>query len=230
MIPALLEDALKAFAQLSDWRFARVVLGSGALAAVLLIGLVTGVTVGLTALAAIGLGGFAPLLGWAGGLAAFTAGVFLFPSVAVAIQGVFLESAAGAVERRHYPDLGPARALPWRQALATSLGLAGAMLGINLLLLPFYWLAPPPFNFAVSWSINGYLIGREYFVAVALRRLLPAEARALRRSQYGRVWRTGIAIAALMTVPLLNLAAPALGTAIMLHRFERLWRSGPSGQ
>ena len=48
---------------------------------------------------------------------------------------------------------------------------------------------------------------------------------ALRRSQSSRVWRTGIAVAALMTVPLLHLAAPALGTAFMLHRFERLRRS-----
>ena len=224
MTPPVLDDALKAFVQLSDWRFLRVVLGSGALAATLLVGLVVGVVGGMISLAAIGLGGFVPFLGWAGGLLALTAGVFLFPSVAVAIQGIFLESVAGSVERRHYPELGPARSLPWRQALAGSLGLAGAMLGLNLLLLPFYWLAPPPFNFAVSWSLNGYLIGREYFETVALRRLEPAEARALRRAHRGLVWRAGIAVAALLSVPLLHLAAPALGTAFMLHRFERLRR------
>ena len=221
----MLDDALKAFLQLSDWRFLRVVLGSSSLAAVLFVGLVLAVFLGLLCLAAIGLGWLAAVLGWMSGLAALAAGIFLFPAVAVAIQGFFLESVAASVERRHYPGLGPARAQPMREAVTASLALAGGVLGINLLLLPIYWLAPPPFNLAISWSVNGLLLGREYFRTVAQRRLDPVAARALRRAHRGPVWRSGICIAALMTVPLLHLAAPTLGTAFMLHRFERLRRT-----
>ena len=64
----------------------------------------------------------------------------------------------------------------------------------------------------------------EYFEAAALRRLEPEHARALRRRHRFRVWLAGVAIAWLMTLPLANLAAPAIGTAFMLHRFERLRR------
>jgi uncharacterized protein involved in cysteine biosynthesis len=50
-------------------------------------------------------------------------------------------------------------------------------------------------------------------------------ARSLRRRFAGRVFLAGAAIAGLFAVPLVNLAAPVVATAFMLHLFEALPRS-----
>ena len=208
----MIADLLKAFAQLSDRRFRRVVLVSCLLAALLLAALAAG--------AGWALGG---LVGLAGGAAAFAAGALLFPAAAAALQGLFLESAAQAVEARHYPHRGPPNRQGWDEALRQTLFFAGSALGLNLLLLPV-WLFAPPLGLLLFWLANGSLCGREYFEAAALRRLDEKAARELRRRHRLRIWLAGVAVAWLMTLPLVNLAAPAVGTAFMLHRFERLRR------
>jgi len=214
-------DFLKALAQLSDPRFRRVVLLSCLLAALLLAGLAAGAGWALGGLT--GTGWLDMAAGLAGGLAALAAGVLLFPAAAAALQGLFLESAARAVEARHYPHLGPAVAQGWRETLRQSLVFAAAALGVNLLLLPI-WLLAPPLGLVLFWLANGWLCGREYFEAAALRRIDLQAARALRRRYRWRLWLAGAVVAWTMTLPLVNLAAPALGAAFMLHRFERLRR------
>jgi len=57
---------------------------------------------------------------------------------------------------------------------------------------------------------------------VALRRLDVIAARAVRRRFALRVFVGGVVIAALFAVPLVNLAAPVLATAFMVHVFEGL--------
>jgi uncharacterized protein involved in cysteine biosynthesis len=52
---------------------------------------------------------------------------------------------------------------------------------------------------------------------VAARRLDAATAAKLRRAHQGRIVLAGVAIAFLLTVPILNLIAPVLATAFMLH-------------
>ena len=74
----------------------------------------------------------------------------------------------------------------------------------------------------VFYGANGYLLGREFFEMVALRRLTPAETKALRKRKAGSVFISGVLIAAVMTIPILNFAGPVIATAFMLHRFERL--------
>ena len=212
-------DLLKAFAQLSDRRFRRVVLFSCLLAALLLALLAAGAGWALGRLTGIGWLDIAA--GFAGGIAAFAAAAMLFPAAAAALQGLFLESAVRAVEARHYSNLGAPNAQGWGETLRQTLFFVGAALGLNLLLLPV-WLFVPPLGLLLFWLGNGWLCGREYFEAAALRRLDPAAARTLRRRCRYRIWLAGIVIAWLMTVPLVNLAAPAIGTAFMLHRFERL--------
>lgn len=217
----MIADLFKAFTQLSDRRFRRVVLFSCLLAALLLAALAAGAGWALGGLT--GIGWLDVAAGLAGGAAALAAGAMLFPAAAAALQGLFLERAASAVEARHYPGLGPPRAQGWDETFRQIAFFAGAALGINLLLLPV-WLFVPPLGLLLFWLANGWLCGREYFEAAALRRLEPEHARALRRRHRFRVWLAGVAIAWLMTLPLANLAAPAIGTALMLHRFERLRR------
>jgi uncharacterized protein involved in cysteine biosynthesis len=95
---------------------------------------------------------------------------------------------------------------------------------VNLLALPLYFvlLFVPPFNLFLFYGVNGYLFGREYFELVSLRRLDEPEAKRLRRRYRGRVFLAGALIAIMMTMPIVNLFAPIVATAFMLHTFEAL--------
>lgn len=146
------------------------------------------------------------------------ASFFLFPSVMVATMSILLERIARAVEARHYPDLPPAREQPVSEAILSALALAGATLLLNLLVLPLYFI--PLINVLVFYTLNGYLLGREYFELVAQRRLTAVEATALRRTRRARVFLAGAVIAFLFTVPLVNLITPIIATAFMLHIYE----------
>jgi uncharacterized protein involved in cysteine biosynthesis len=157
-----------------------------------------------------------------GTLAALALSWFLFPAVVMLIVGLFLDRVVEAVERRHYPDLPPPRGVAVGASILAALRLGLVALALNLLLLPAYLLLPG-LNLLLFWGVNGYLLGREYFEVVALRRLDPAAARAMRRSRAAAVFLAGIVIALLLSVPILNLAAPVIGAAFMLHLFET-WR------
>ena len=74
------------------------------------------------------------------------------------------------------------------------------------------------------YGLNGYLLGREFFELVAIRRLPQTEARALRKQKQTVVIGIGAVFAFLMTLPIINLLTPIIATATMLHLFEK-WRS-----
>ncbi len=158
------------------------------------------------------------------------ASFILFPAVMVLILEFMLEDIALAVERRHYPGQPPARAQPWREVIVSGLVFVVVAVAVNLLVLPLYLvlLFLPPFNLLLFYGVNGYLFGREYFDLVAFRRLDSPEARRLRRRYRGRVFLAGVPVAVMMTIPIVNLFAPIVATAFMLHTFEGLRRrAGP---
>jgi uncharacterized protein involved in cysteine biosynthesis len=154
------------------------------------------------------------------GLGLVAASFLMFPVAALAV-GFFLDDIVAAVERRHYPGLAPVRAQPFGEALAEGLRFLLVMLAANLVVFVFYVLAGP-FAPLVFWLVNGFLLGREYFGMVAARRLAPAEARALRRRNFLRVWLAGTLMAVPLAVPLLNLVIPVLGIATFTHLYHRL--------
>ena len=156
-----------------------------------------------------------------GGLATLILTWFLFPGIMSALIGLFLEDIAGAVEARHYPSLPKAKGLPATAAVLTTLRFLGVVIILNIPLLIFL-LFPPVFPF-VFYAVNGYLLSREYFELVALRRIGPEEMRSLRRVHRGRLFMAGVMITLLLTVPLVNLLAPIVATAAMVHLFEG-WR------
>ena len=144
---------------------------------------------------------------------------FLFPSIVVAVSGVFLDRVVDATEDRLYPGLPPARRVPLAESVTASLRLLLVSLAINLLALPLYFV--PLVNLPVWLALNGYLVGREYAELVAARRLAPALADRLRRDHRLLFWLSGIVIAALLAVPLVNLIAPVIGAAFMTQRYQR---------
>lgn len=214
----------RAVGQLDDPRLLRVVVKSVIAAVLLFAGLVAALWLVLanTSLFALGwLEGAVDVLGTA---AAVVIGLLLFPGVVVLVLGLFLDEAAQAVEDRHFPGLPPARRQSWLEIMASAGALVAVTVLLNLLALPLY-LIPPLFPF-VFYGLNGYLLGREYFELVALRRLDPAAARALRRRRSGRVFVGGVIIAILLSIPIVGWFMPVVAAAFMVHLFHRL-RSGP---
>ncbi|KAJ56185.1 membrane protein [Actibacterium mucosum KCTC 23349] len=227
----ILSDFQRAVAQLPDGRFQKVLwLGIGLTLALLFAATVVAVTV---------LGWFLPdtvTLPWIGTvawidnvlsgaviLAMLVMSVFLMVPVASMFTGFFLDEVAAAVEDKHYPGLPPAPSVGFGEVLRDSIGFLGVMLGVNILvgllvlislgtLMPLFWLA------------NGYLLGREYFQMVAMRRLGRRGASELRRKHFLTVWIAGTLMAVPLTVPVINLLIPILGVATFTHLYHRVSR------
>ncbi|MEL7345925.1 MAG: EI24 domain-containing protein [Pseudomonadota bacterium] len=229
----MLQDIGRAVGQLGDPAFRSVLLRGVGLTVVLLIGL-TWLTVTLV-------GWFVPetmtlpLIGeinWVDNALSFAAiglmlvlSVFLMTPVASAFTSIFLDEVADAVEARHYASLPPAPHLTFMEGLRDAIGFLGVMVAANLIVLLlalvlFFILAPfVPFLFL---GLNGYLLGREYFQLIALRRLGKAGARAARKRHGLAIWGLGILMALPLTIPVINLLVPVLGAAAFTHLFHRL--------
>jgi CysZ protein len=208
-----------AFGDLGDPRIRGVLWKSLGLALLVLALLATGLWFLVAWLAHFQIGWLDKVIEFAAGFGVVILAWFLFPAAVTSTLGVFLDDVSEAVERRHYPYLPKARPQSWGEIIRQTLAFAAIAVGLNLLLLPFYLLLLwfPPAYAALFYGVNGYLLGREYFEQVAMRRLDPEAARRLRRTHQGRIVLAGVAIAFLLTVPFLNLIAPVVATAFMLH-------------
>lgn len=225
----ILSSIVLALSQLGDLRFLRVLVLGVLLSAGLLVGLYFGLSGFLDWLLPDSL--TLPWIGTINWLEAaanwgtlalmLVASIFLMVPVAALFAGLFTESIADAVEDRHYPTLAPAQPEPLAAALWGTVRFFLVILVANLLALFFYLIAGP-FGPAVFWLVNGYLLGREYFETVAIRRIGRQRARAMRKSNALTVWLMGALMAAPLTVPLLSLFVPVVGVATFTHLFHRL--------
>jgi len=223
----------RALGQLGDRRFRRVVFLGFLLALALLFGtyalflqLIWWLSPDQINLPVIGpITGMHTLLGWTSVLLMIGLSVFLMVPVASAFTGIFLEDVADAVEDRHYPQLPPATPLSLAEGLRQSVNFLGVVIAANLgALLVYPFLGPGiPLLF---WAMNGFLLGREYFSLVALRRLPPVEVKAMRRRNRWTLWAAGALMAAPLTVPILNLLVPVLGVATFTHLYHQLASAG----
>lgn len=157
-----------------------------------------------------------------GSVAVLVLSWLLFPTMVTLVLGFFLDGIVARLERQHYPDLAPAPPVSLGAVLGSTLGLAALTLVVNLVALPFYlW---PGINLFIYYGVNGYLLGRQFFELVALRRLDRATRRAVWRWYRGRLVVAGIVIAVLFSLPLVNLLAPMVAASFMLHLVEALRR------
>jgi CysZ protein len=154
-------------------------------------------------------------------LGVLLAAVLLLAPVAMIVVGVFLDEIAEKVDRRYYPENGPPRRQPVGEVLGVTLGLSLLALVLNVAALPIY-IVSPPFAPFVYFVLNGVLIGREYYLLVAARRLAPQPAKALRKQHRLKIFVAGTAIAVLLPIPGVSLFAPLFGTAFMLHLVEAM--------
>jgi uncharacterized protein involved in cysteine biosynthesis len=144
----------------------------------------------------------------------------LFGAIAATIAGLLTERIARAVERRYYPWLARPRRQGILESLRVSLSFLLATLLLNLMAMPLYWIWGA--NLIIFLIINGYLLGREYFELVALRRVDRVTAVSLRRAYAARLLLAGMVIAAFSLLPLANLVTPVFATSFMLHIIQGL--------
>jgi len=227
----ILGDFLKALGQLGDRRFLRVMLlGVGLSVALLfgiyaaLIGVVDLFVPGHVTIPFVGeLGGITQILGWGSLILVLVLSVFLMMPVASAFSAFFLDWVADAVEDRHYPGLPPVQGMGLGVMLLDTVTFLALLIAVNLLSLVL-WAFVGPLMPLVSWALNGYLLGREFFTLVAARHLGRDGALAMRRHFAGQVWIAGMLMAAPLAFPVVNLLVPVLGVATFTHMFHRLMR------
>lgn len=143
---------------------------------------------------------------------------FTFPALAAAISAIFADRVIDAVEARHYPGRAEPLEVPLWSSILDGIKLAALSLIVNILALPF--LIFPPLYAVIVYGVNGWLLGREYYEMPAFRRLQRPVARQVYRAHRGRFTMGGLLIALLSTIPFVNLVAPILATAFMVHLFE----------
>ena len=166
------------------------------------------------------------LVSWASIPLMLLLSAFLMVPVASAFTSLFLDDVADAVEERHYPQLSKAPRASFATGLVDSVKFLGVIVAANIAALVLYIFFIPfaPFIF---WALNGFLLGREYFQLVALRRLPPDEARAMRRKYTVAIWIAGALMAVPLSFPIINLLVPVLGAATFTHLFHRLAKDPP---
>jgi len=147
--------------------------------------------------------------------------IFLMVPVASAFTGLFLDDVADAVEARHYPHLPQAPRASFLTALVDSLRYFGVLVALNLVGMVVF-IFSGGLGIVALWLINGYLLSREYFTMIALRRLPPDAAHAMRRDNLFRLWTTGVLMAIPLSIPLVNLFMPVVAAATFTHLFHRL--------
>jgi CysZ protein len=231
----MLDAVFKAFDQMFTPPFRTVLLKAAGLAIVLLL-LVVAVLFRLSEwLGGSGInwleGKFGPLahipLAVIGAIVAIALGIglaagaaLLMPAVTAVVASFFADDIALMVERTYYPDDPPGVALPpWRAAVQ---GGRTALLAIAVYAVAAAFLLFAGFGIVVYFVATAWLLGGEYFELAAMRFRPPLEARALRQLYAGRIFAAGLFIAGFVSIPILNLATPLFGTAVMVHLHKRL--------
>lgn len=159
------------------------------------------------------------LLGGVGSLLVLVIGWFTFPLIVTSVTGMFLEPLADRIEHRYYPEAPVPRQLPISEQIRSSLRVLVRTLGWNLLALPFYFI--PILNVIVYAGLNAFLLSREYFQVVAVRHVTLEETRKIYQEYRTPMLRGGLMLALMFVIPGVNLCAPLLATAWMVHR---VWR------
>jgi uncharacterized protein involved in cysteine biosynthesis len=218
----MLDAFARAIAQLFDRSLRRFLWLSLAIALAVFALLWLGLEWGLALLAASTSGWVRTAVDWAARAGALVLAIVLFPAAVTAVQTTLLvDGIAAAVEARHYPRLPAPRVAPFSEQAAAALRFLALAIGLNLAALPLYFV--PGINVVAFLALNGYLLARENFDALAARRLEPDAARRLWRGKRARFVLAGCAFALAASVPVVNLAAAIFAAAASVHLVEA-WR------
>ena len=123
------------------------------------------------------------------GLGAVVLGLAISPAASLFIGGMLFDAAASRVEK----SLGAPspRKVGLIEGLGSGLRMAIPSLLLNLLVMPLYVI--PGINALVFVCINGYLMGRDFAMTAAMRRMGFKDALKLRRGARLSVFSVGVA-------------------------------------
>lgn len=159
-------------------------------------------------------------VGVIGTLGTFWVSWLLFPGVMPIIVSFFDNRIATLIERDDYPQMPtPKDHLFWLEFLHDAKFVC-TTLTLNILVLPLYLV--PMVNIVLFYLLNGYLLGREFFMMVARRHITITNANALRIKHSRIVTAAGMALTLMATIPFINLIAPFWGIAVMTHLYQRV--------
>jgi len=157
-----------------------------------------------------------------GRLTALILSWLLFPAAISAVIGLFVDRIARAVEDRHYPSLAPVVSPQFFDALIVAMKFFVVLISLNIFLLFFIFTGP--IYIFLYYLVNGYIISREFFELIALRRLDTGTSIAIRKKFQFSLIIVGVFFTFLMTIPVVNLLVPIVATTTMVHLFE-IWRA-----
>ena len=156
--------------------------------------------------------GFVYFLTGAGLLVALA---YLMPAISALVAGFFLDDAALIVETTDFPRDPPGQALSLGPAIGYGLRFVALALFVNFCALVLFFI--PGVNLVAFFVANAYLFGREYFEMAAARFSPGRAAGRVREENRVLVFAAGAVMAAMVLVPIVNLAAPLFGIALMVH-------------
>jgi uncharacterized protein involved in cysteine biosynthesis len=236
----MIDDAVKALSQMFSPPFRAVLLKSGGLALVLITLIAIGLYRVMIWLTTAG-GGWAEsvfgpqadtpltILAWmlsvAAGLGIIIGSVFLMPAVTALVASFFVDDIALEVEREHYPGEPAGQPLPLMRAAFE--GAKTALLAVLVYLVAVPFLLFAGLGMVIFFVATAFLLSREYFELAAMRYRPAAEAKAMRKAHQSTVFMAGLLIALFVSIPIVNLATPLFGTALMVHMHKRLSRTTP---
>ena len=145
---------------------------------------------------------------------------FLLAPVTAIFAGLFLDEIAEHVESKYYPTDTIGKAMPLGPSLALALKFGFVVLIGNIIAFLLVFVAG--FGLIIFFLLNGYLLGREYFLFAAMRFRPEREANILRKKWSLEIFLAGLVIALLMSIPIINLLTPVFAATLMVHLHKQV--------
>lgn len=131
-----------------------------------------------------------------------------------------MDEVADIIEMEDFAQDTPGRAVPLGRSLVLSSRFLAVSLVANLFALLMFFV--PGVNLIAFYVVNGYLLGREYFVFAANRYRDEAAAKAFYRENSLTVFFAGLFISIFVSIPIVNLITPLFAAAMMTYLYKAL--------
>lgn len=138
--------------------------------------------------------------------------IALSPAVSIIVGGLLFDFAAERIEKKIGAP--KARNVPLHEGVLNGLRIALPALVLNLIAIPLYFI--PGINALTFYTLNGFLMGREYATITAARQMSYADAVALRKRNGLSVFFVGLACS---VIPFF---APLVGASAMTRLVQSI--------
>lgn len=138
--------------------------------------------------------------------------IALSPAVSMVVGGALFDIAAERVEKKIGAP--KARAVPIQEGLLNGVRIALPALALNLIAIPLYFI--PVVNAVTFYTLNGFLMGREYATVTAVRHMSYKDAVAFRKRHGGLVFMVGLACS------IIPFVAPLVGASAMTRLIQSM--------